>query len=243
MGSFLELVWQNKTVTVGLVLSALGAWQTFSWILAGSKRVVTEVQRRMRNRHAHKGYYLRERVCEYRVAGPDGVFFSRRIDEVAPLDPMVSQVRLAYRWTGEGPVDPPKVNVLTPGIKARLEPDTGLHEGGKEWNAFALVFDPPLKRRGWRADSVRFESVHQIKPTKAPQPFYSTKTEKRLDRLVIRIAFPPTQLPKAVKFSIVNSFGQDLEPPTTLTVDPFSGLCEVVKLSVQPFARHRVSWD
>ena len=224
-------------ILIGLGLSALGAYQLVHTIARTGRKTYRRIKLRRLNKGAKEDFFYRERILGYRMC-EDGSYLSIR-DEVIVLLQRRDAIRFGFGWTGEGRLEEELLSPADAQVKILDRPsgsDTDL-----------TSFRHLVKRNGHpfeKGETVRFGyRVRGFAENTKPQPHLSSKSEHRIDRLVLRVAFPLNAIPETVVFEIRGRMGESEREPKKLPVDPLSGECRVEEERPRPNTRYLIRWD
>jgi hypothetical protein len=221
-----------------IAISILGS------VLLVARQIVREFLRRYRNRHARQDFYYKERLMCYRLLEDGQTCWQLRIDEVVPLRENLTSVPLGYGWTGEGDVTE-DVKVLAPSDRTG-NVRVGTPAYGGRFNRYLYCdINPKIPKRWlfWKQESCKVQFDVRAKPIqKKPEPFLASRSEHRVDKLVLRVAFRLDRIPAQVVFRVLNNMNENQEPQKVLEPDPFTGEFAVVVNGARPHVRYYIGW-
>lgn len=229
---FAQLDWKNPNTYLG-ILGAVGApatiYHAVKWIIRFWHTTLLQV----RHPSIHKDFYYKSRDFGYRVMEDGATFLNVRREVLVPLAKNLTSVPLNYRWTGTGEItEDVSPNTVTiedaPKIMGKMGARRSVHfqgglEKGKEYS-YTLILS-------CRATS------HQ------PESFLASGSSRRVDSLILRVAFPIDNRPNHVTYRVLDSDGTEKERLALELSDPLTGEYRKEISYPRPFFEHRIEWE
>ncbi|SRR6266851_3733832 len=230
--SFLaQLDWKSPYTWLG-ILGALGApssvWKTVRWV---GKLWNTSLIR-LRHPAILKDFYYRSRDFGYRVMEDGITYVSVRREEIVSLSTLES-VPLNYRWTGSGEVaERIEPNHLEIKDRPKIIGKLGIRR--------SVFFEKALDK----GQESTFIVVLTCKAVNGqPENMIATSTARRVDKLVLRVAFPLNNRPSHVTYRLLDSDGVEIAKATLECSDFLTGEYRKEISYPKPFFEHRIEWE
>lgn len=224
--------WHSPYTYLG-VLGAIGApstiWKSISWI----RRIWGTSFARIRYPAILKDFYYKKRDFGYRILEDGKTYLSVRREVVVSSIDGLGSTPFSYRWTGEGEVF------------ERVEPNTLEIEDaeavvGKASVRKRIRFQKPLGKR----EEVAYSVVLQCNAdNKQPLKFLSTGSSRRVDCLILRVAFPISRRPEHVTYKLLDSDGRESGRVILECTDYLTGEFRKEIQYPKPFYEHRIEWE
>ena len=105
----------------------------------------------------------------------------------------------------------------------------------------SVVFEKPVAK----GESCQF--VLEVRCVAAeghqPEPFVSTASSRRVDRLILRASFPLSRMPARVSHRLLDSDGGEVSHEMLECSDPLTGEFRIDVKYPRPFFEHRIEWE
>jgi hypothetical protein len=229
---FGKLDWKNP-FTYLAILGALGAPSSFiqawRWIRSFGN---TALLRWWRPAVLNDFYYI-ERDFGYRILEDGSTYLSVRKESVVSMVKQLASVPVSYLWSGGGEITP------------RVEPNSLSLEDrpkvvGRRATCKCVVFEKPLEKREKRTFVLILRC--EVKDHQ-PENYVSSSSSRRVDKLILRVAFPVDRRPARVTFRILDGDGSEKSHEALECADYLTGEYRKGIRYPKPFFEHRIEWE
>lgn len=229
---FLQLDWKSPYTYLG-ILGALGAPSTIYHAGRWLRRFWHTRFLRFRYRSIHNDFYYKSRDFGYRVMEDGVTYLSVRRETIVPLKDNVEGVTVFYRWTGNGTV----TECVSPNTVRIKDAPKIL---GKLSTRRIITFEGGLEKG--KEYSYTISLSCQAKNGQ-PESFLSSQSSRRVDNLILRVAFPIDKRPEHVTYRMLDSDGNEKESSTVELGDPLTGEYRKHIRYPRPSFEHRIEWE
>ncbi len=151
------------------------------------------------------------------------------VSKIGELD----SIPVNYRWSGSGEisqeVDPKEVIIRDrPRVSGKLE------------TRISVCFEKPLKKGEKYSFTLRLRCAAN---DKQPEPFISSSSKRRVDKLILRVSFPLDNLPAQVTYRVLDGDGTEKSHAALDCADYLTGEYRVEARYPKPFFEHRIEWE
>lgn len=178
-------------------------------------------------------FYYSERDFGYRVLEDGTSYLHVRRESIVCMVKRLESVPITYRWTGSGE------------ISLKTEPESlTVHDQqkvvGKVETRKSIVFETPLKKR----QRCTYALVMQCAATQVqPEAFLASGSRRRVDKLILRVAFPVNRRPTRVTYRILDGDGCEKSHEALECADYLTSEFRKEIRYPKPFSEHRIEWE
>lgn len=164
----------------------------------------------------------------------DGLtYLSVRRETIVSMIKSLSAVPLTYRWTGNGEITE---NIYPNNITLYDIPKVM----GKIGVRKSLGFETPLGKRTKLTYSVVLKCKAIVSK---PESMLASGSSRRVDRLILRVAFPVDKHPAHVTYRLLDSDGVEKSRAALECSDHLTGEFRKEIRYPKPFYEHRIEWE
>lgn len=215
------------------ILGALGAPSAFiqgwRWVRAFWNTTLLQ----FRYRSVFTDFYFEARDFGYRIMEDGKTYLNVRREKVISKTKRLESIPINYRWSGDGEIEihiePASLTLVD---RPRL---AGTVDARK-----SVVFEKPLSKRERCSFIVRMTCTAT---RRQPEPFVSSVSKRRVDSLILRVAFPVDKRPARVTYRLLDGDGLEKSHRTLECSDYLTGEYRAEIRYPKPFYDHRIEWE
>jgi len=156
-----------------------------------------------------------------------------RRETVVSMIKKLESIPIKYRWSGDGEIS---VEIEPNALAIRDRPPLA----GKVDTRKSIFFEKPLDKKESCSFVIRMRCIasrHQ------PEPFISSMSIRRVDKLILRVAFPIDRHPSHVTYRLLDADGLETSHKALECSDHLTGEYRAEIKYPKPFYEHRIEWD
>lgn len=227
-----KLDWASPYTYLG-ILGALGAPNVVIQALRLIRAFWNTTLLSIRHRAVLTDFYYKQRDFGYRILEDGASYLHVRRETIVSMVKSLESATVHYRWTGRG------------AITERVEPTSfrivdGTAIIGKTGKRKVINFEKPLGKRKELTYTLILACRADEEP---PEQFISSTSSRRVDRLILRLAFPVSQRPQNVTFRILDADGVEKARSALECCDHLTGEYRHEISYPKPFYEHRIEWE
>lgn len=233
LGDFVgKLDWTNPFTYLS-ILGALGAPTAFiqgwRWIRTFWNTTVLH----LRYPSIFTDFYFKSRDFGYRIMEDGNTYLNVRRETVVSKVNGLESIPINYKWSGDGDIG---IEIEPATITLRDRPRlTGKVETRK-----SIVFETPLSKKQHFSFIMRMRCVAT---RRQPEPFVSSTSKRRVDKLILRITFPVDRRPGRVTYRLLDGDGVEQSHQTLECSDYLTGEYRAEIRYPKPLYEHRIEWE
>lgn len=214
------------------ILGAVGApstfWQVAKWLKSIWKTTLVQFW----HPAIFKDFYFTTRDFGYRILEDGQTYLCVRRETIVSKKKNLESIPINYNWSGVGQI----TEEIEPS-SLRLQDRPKL--AGKIETRKNIVFEKPLGKREECSLILRFRCVAT---DRQPQPYISSTSKRRVDKLILRVAFPLERLPTEITYRLLDGDGVEKSHSSLECSDYLTGEYRIEIKYPKPFYEHRIEW-
>jgi len=227
-----KLNW-GEPLTYLAILGALGAPGTFVQVWRWLLRFWNTTLLQIRHPAVLKDFYFTTRDFGYRILEDGKTYLNVRRETVVSKVKGLDSIPFNYKWSGSGEITE---EIEPASLTIRDRPKIA----GKTATRKSVFFEQPLDKRQKCSFTL---NVYCVATVRQPEPFVSSASSRRVDKLILRVAFPLSAFPARVAYRVLDVDGSEKYRKTLDCSDYLTGEYRIEIKYPKPFYEHRIEWE
>jgi len=233
VGTFLGKIDWRHPLTYLVILGAIGAPEVFVRACRSLKVFWNTTLLQIRHPSVFKDFYFITRDFGYRIMEDGNTYLNVRRETVVSKVKRLESIPFRYMWSGQGKIEE-AIQPKTMTIRDRPK------LAGKVDTRRSIFFERPLRKREKCSLVLHIKCVAS---EKHPEPFISSTSTRRVDKLILRVAFPLGRHPTHVAYRLLDDDGNEKSRRMLECSDYLTGEYRVEIKYPKPFYEHRIEWE